>query len=101
MKKCSPPPRYNGKSILIYHPALAEKKIAELKNVDKILSSYILEPKKLSHGRALSPVPILGLPGWYPESDNKTFYDNVSYFRLGRTKKKLRKKLCDVSNVTV
>ena len=88
-KMLSPRLGITGKSILIYHPALAEKKIAELKNVDTILSSYILEPKKLSHGRALSPVPILGLPGWHPESDNKTFYDNVSYFRLGRTKKKV------------
>ena len=98
MKKCSPRLGITGKSILIYHPALAEIKIAELKNVDKILSSYILN-KKYSWSSTLS-VPILGLP-MAPESDNKTFYDNVSYFRLGRTKKKLRKKLCDVSNVTV
>ena len=78
-----------AKSILIYYPALAEKKTAEIKDVDKILSSYILEPKKLSHGRALSPIPILGLPGWHPDSNKETFYDNISYFRLGRTKNKV------------
>ena len=88
-KMLSPRLGITAKSILIYYPALAEKKTAEIKNVDNILSSYILQPEKLSHGRALSPIPILGLPGWYPDSNKETFYDNISYFRFGRIKNKV------------
>ena len=32
----------------------------------------------------LSPLPVLGLPGWCPENTSATFYDNAGYFRPGR-----------------
>lgn len=32
----------------------------------------------------LSPLPILGVPGWCPDNENPAFYDDTSYFRPGR-----------------
>ncbi len=32
----------------------------------------------------LAPLPILGIPGWWPENDNEAFYDNRQYFRRER-----------------
>jgi len=34
--------------------------------------------------RALAPLPVLGVPGWWPENVSEAFYDNVAYFRTGR-----------------
>jgi Protein of unknown function (DUF3025) len=32
----------------------------------------------------LSPLPVLGVPGWYPENACEAFYDDAAYFRGGR-----------------
>ena len=34
--------------------------------------------------RDLNPLPVLGMPGWWPENSNPRFYDDVSVFRPGR-----------------
>jgi hypothetical protein len=34
--------------------------------------------------RSLSPVPVLGIPGWWAENESPAFYDNTDYFRTGR-----------------
>jgi hypothetical protein len=34
--------------------------------------------------RSLSPLPIMGVPGWHPENSEAVFYDNARVFRPGR-----------------
>ena len=34
--------------------------------------------------RALTPLPVLGVPGWWPDNAHEAFYDNAAYFRSGR-----------------
>jgi hypothetical protein len=34
--------------------------------------------------RSLSPVPVLGIPGWWAANEDPAFYDNAGYFREGR-----------------
>jgi hypothetical protein len=34
----------------------------------------------------LSPLPVLGVPGWRRENENARFYDNTEYFRSARRK---------------
>jgi hypothetical protein len=38
----------------------------------------------LSHGRELSPLPVLGVPGWWGGNEQENFYENTDYFRPGR-----------------
>ena len=38
----------------------------------------------LTSPRALSPLPVLGVPGWWPDNERAAFYDNAAYFRSGR-----------------
>jgi hypothetical protein len=33
---------------------------------------------------ALSPLPLLGVPGWWPANEHAAFYDDTRYFRAGR-----------------
>ena len=32
----------------------------------------------------LAPLPVLGVPGWWPDNEAQGFYDNSDYFRPGR-----------------
>lgn len=41
----------------------------------------------LSSSAALSPLPLLGVPGWWPGNEVESFYANDRYFRKGRTRR--------------
>jgi hypothetical protein len=34
--------------------------------------------------RDFAPLPVLGVPGWWPENESTAFYDDVAVFRSGR-----------------
>lgn len=38
----------------------------------------------LMHRDRLMPLPVLGIPGWWPENADPAFYNDVSVFRQGR-----------------
>jgi hypothetical protein len=38
----------------------------------------------LADPRSLSPLPVLGLPGWWPLNEDPGFYDDAAVFRPGR-----------------
>lgn len=40
----------------------------------------------LTAPQALSPLPLLGVPGWWRDNEEESFYDNAEYFRPGRTR---------------
>jgi hypothetical protein len=39
---------------------------------------------RLQDPRALAPLPVLGIPGWWPANEAPAFYDDTRYFRPGR-----------------
>lgn len=39
---------------------------------------------RLAQPRDLAPLPVLGVPGWWPANQDAVFYDNAGYFRPGR-----------------
>ena len=39
----------------------------------------------LSTPQWLAPLPLLGVPGWWPDNAREAFYDNAEYFRAGRS----------------
>lgn len=55
---------------------------ARLACLDAALSRMI---GALRTPRDLAPLPILGWPGWHPGNADPAFYDNVQYFRPGRS----------------
>lgn len=44
----------------------------------------ILAYADVESARDLSPVPLLGVPGWSADNCNESYYDNTAYFRSGR-----------------
>ena len=75
-----------AKSILLHVPEAMLKLQGDALNdaVDHRLADYVADASQLMRGKSLSPLPVLGVPGWWPQNETATFYDDVSYFRPGR-----------------
>jgi hypothetical protein len=55
--------------------------------IDTELSKQIANNDILQQNNQLTPLPLLGVPGWYQANEVADFYQDVSYFRPKRTKK--------------
>jgi len=75
-----------AKSVLLHVPrAILELENGELcEQVDKRLAVYVGGSYRLTSGKSLAPLPVLGVPGWWPDNETGDFYDDASYFRPGR-----------------
>jgi hypothetical protein len=74
-----------GKGLLVEVPAgyfdlPARAQVAE---ADRRLALQLWDAAP-ARGRDLSPVPVLGVPGWWADNESADFYDNAEYFRPGR-----------------
>lgn len=58
--------------------------VQQLAHLDSLLADYLAAPEHCRSTRDLSPLPLLGVPGWTADNDNPTYYDNTDYFRPGR-----------------
>ena len=56
----------------------------QLAHLDNLLADYLAAPEHCRNTRDLSPVPLLGVPGWDSNNDSAAYYDNTAYFRPGR-----------------
>jgi hypothetical protein len=52
--------------------------------IDEVLSKHLDAPCSFFSTRELTPVPLLGIPGWSIENERAEYYDNKEYFRDGR-----------------
>lgn len=63
---------------------LAADLAAQLTVADARTAAVLASPEAIRTPRDLSPVPLLGIPGWSSLNADERFYDDVTYFRLGR-----------------
>ncbi len=61
---------------------LTRDKQAEL--LDKKIANEITQAEQLTIPKDLTPLPMLGVPGWWAENTNPAFYSNTDYFRPKR-----------------
>jgi hypothetical protein len=57
-----------------------------LAQLDLCVADYLDNPVHCRSTRELHPVPLLGVPGWFEDNENESFYENTAYFRSGRQK---------------
>ena len=57
---------------------------AELALLDGRVAEHFAQPDALATTRSLSPLPVLGIPGWTPQNADATYYDDTEHFRPGR-----------------
>ena len=58
--------------------------VQQLAHLDSLLADYLAAPEHCRSTRDLSPLPLLGIPGWAADNDCAAYYDNTAYFRPGR-----------------
>ncbi len=56
----------------------------QLLEMDARAADYFSGPQALASTRRLSPLPILGIPGWDPANASEEYYDDPSQFRPRR-----------------
>ena len=56
----------------------------QLSELDARAAEYFSGAQALVSTRNLSPLPILGIPGWDPSNGSEAYYDDASQFRPGR-----------------
>lgn len=54
--------------------------------VDGAVSHRIADSARFQSTRELSPLPLLGVPGWHADNASESFYDDTGYFRPGRVR---------------
>lgn len=57
---------------------------SQLAHLDEQLAAFWANDENCRDTRELSPVPLLGVPGWCAENNVADYYDNTAYFRPGR-----------------
>lgn len=55
------------------------------RHVDRHLSYAILSDDRLLSTAELLPLPVLGVPDWWPDNEDAVFYTNRRYFRPARS----------------
>jgi hypothetical protein len=75
-----------GKAVLLEAPVALNGTDgpARWRELDRLLSTYLWNRETLTRGSDLAPLPVLGIPGWWPGNSDPAFYDNTHYFRPGR-----------------
>lgn len=54
---------------------------SQLAEVDAMMAEHFLCPDSLRATSSLSPLPLLGIPGWWTDNNHEIFYENARYFR--------------------
>lgn len=54
------------------------------RHLDERIAAYVSDEACCLSSRELTPVPLLGMPGWHPDNENPGFYENTAYFRVKR-----------------
>jgi hypothetical protein len=55
-----------------------------LSYLDEQMATYLADENNCHTTRDLTPVPLLGVPGWFEANESEGFYENKAYFREGR-----------------
>jgi hypothetical protein len=58
-----------------------ESQVAE---VDTLLAAHFANRARFTSPRAMAPIPVLGIPGWHPDTGRESFYDDADHFRTKR-----------------
>jgi hypothetical protein len=74
-----------GKAVLLeVAPPLLTAPVRDQVEAADLALRQIIDTGFLEAPAVLQPLPVLGIPGWWPRTVEEGFYSDVSYFRPGR-----------------
>ena len=60
---------------------------AQMQHIDYRAAAWLMDEQNLSSSKNFSPLPWLGMPGWWKGNESSGFYDDAHYFRSGRVRR--------------
>lgn len=69
---------------LVNDEFVAANHAAQMHHIDQRAATWLMEESNLASSKNFSPLPWLGVPGWWKENASPAFYDDTHYFRGGR-----------------
>ena len=78
---------FTGKMLALAVPVdfFAQTLLQRIDFIDTALSEQIANQGVLVEQQQLTPLPLLGVPGWFEANKHPDFYQNTGYFRAKRT----------------
>lgn len=75
-----------GKALFVTVPdeIFCKDLVTQYQYLDQRLYEMIKTDQCLADNKLLSPLPLLGVPGWHEDNTDDTFYNNTDYFREKR-----------------
>ena len=49
--------------------------------VDALVAAHFADRARFPSPRSMAPMPVLGIPGWHPDTEFESFYDDAQHFR--------------------
>jgi hypothetical protein len=53
----------------------------QVARADALVAAHFADPANFPSPKAMAPMPVLGVPGWYPGTARESFYDDDDHFR--------------------
>jgi Protein of unknown function (DUF3025) len=69
----------------VYRAQAAINSIADMDTLDAWIAAGLTADKLAA--KPFTPLPVLGVPGWWADNENFSFYDDSTVFRLNRNQK--------------
>jgi hypothetical protein len=54
---------------------------SQREEADRMVSAHFASPSRFASPKSMPPLPVLGVPGWHPDTAIEAFYDRSDYFR--------------------
>ncbi len=54
---------------------------SQVRELDAKLAAHFADRANFANPKAMAPMPVLGIPGWHPDTGRESFYDDASHFR--------------------
>ena len=54
---------------------------SQLAQADELLARHFDNRLRFASPKSMAPMPVLGVPGWHPETGSESFYDDAAHFR--------------------
>jgi Protein of unknown function (DUF3025) len=67
----------------VYRAQIAINTVASIEELDAFIAADLTAERLAA--KPFAPLPVLGVPGWWADNENFSFYDDSTVFRLNRT----------------
>ena len=57
---------------------------ARVAQADALVALHFASRARFPSPRAMAPLPVLGVPGWHPDTARESFYDDARHFQPKR-----------------